>query len=84
MNKIKTGFKYQGMNIYYLDLLGKDISFERWRINLYYKPNYAYTEFFVSEKDYYYFFDIHKKQCYSDYAEFCKWWESQSIKKRKQ
>jgi hypothetical protein len=66
------GFEYEGKQIYFLDGQGKDISFERWRVNLYYSDYQAKTIFLNSQAEYDKFMQEHQPLCYSDYATFKK------------
>ena len=67
---MKKGFGYKGKMIYYIDRLGKDISFERWRLDLYYDRNHAKTVFFSSEKEYNDFIEKNSYNCYEDFITF--------------
>lgn len=60
----KTGFKHDDVQIYYLDLKGKDSTQERWRIEGYYHPNYAKLFLFFSEREYKDFIHDHNEECY--------------------
>lgn len=59
---------------YYIDAQGKDASFDRWRICLYYRRNFAETLFFQSEKEYDLFLNTHTNgfKDYSSFAEVIK------------
>ncbi len=67
---METGFEYkeawdsEPVMVFYLDPQGKDISFERWRITLYYAPNFAKTHFEPNEEAYNMFLAEHKEGCY--------------------
>ena len=65
-----TGFIHEDKKIMYIDPHGKDISFERWRLTLYYQPGFALTHFADSQKEYDDFIAEHKQYCYEDYAEY--------------
>ena len=67
---MKKGFGYKGKMIYYIDRLGKDISFERWRLDLYYDRNHAKTVFFSSEEEYNDFVEKNSYNCYEDFTMF--------------
>jgi len=75
---MKKGFNFNDQfggtqhNIFFIDKQGKDVSFERWRMSLYYKPNFATTAFFKSEKEYDSFYEKHSPNCYSNYDDFKK------------
>jgi len=68
---MKKGFKLEknGPTIYYLDCLGKDAAFERWRIDAYYKRNFAQVLFFNNETDYKHFIETHQNKVYKNYDE---------------
>jgi hypothetical protein len=66
MNK-KYGFWHDGQLIVYLEPKGKDISFQRWRITGYYRPNFAITIFCQSETEYNQFLKSHINDCYDTY-----------------
>ena len=67
---MKKGFGYKGKTIYYIDKLGKDISFERWRLDLYCDRNHAKTVFFNLEKEYNNFIEKNSYSCYGDFTVF--------------
>lgn len=73
------GFRSQNRQIFLMDAQGKDISFERWRITLYYHPNYAATHFLQSEAEYNEFLKKYQPYCYSDYQEFRTDYEKEGI-----
>ena len=86
--------KYEGFNyfdgdsqtirrIYYIEEKGKDISFERWRLHLYYKPNFACTSFYYSSEDYETFLKYHKQDCFTDYVEYLAWYKAFCLPERK-
>ena len=78
----KLGFYYKSSldpkreRIYFIEGKGKDIGFNRWRVTLYYKPNFAKTEFFKSQEDYDKFIKNHAQFVYDDYMEFRGDWEA--------
>jgi hypothetical protein len=67
----KKGFKHSGRTIYYIDGHGKDASFERWRVTLYYAPHYAETHFLQNEAEYNAFIANRLQHTYADFSEFC-------------
>ena len=71
-NMKNPGFFFDGRKIYFIDPHGKDISFERWRVCLYYDRNHASTAFFDTEEEYTKFLSEHMSKCYSDFLEFQK------------
>jgi hypothetical protein len=56
--------------IYFIDGRGKDISFNRWRVTLYYDGNFAATHFLTSEIEYNSFIKRNSPACYGDYSDF--------------
>jgi hypothetical protein len=66
----KTGFKHNGRTIFYMDQKGKDISFERWRVCLYYAPHYAATHFEPTAEAYNKFISGNVLNTYEDYGQF--------------
>ena len=72
----KQGFVFGDHRIYFTEGKGKDISFDRWRMCLYYEPHLALTEFFRTEKAYNEFLANSKKCSYESYAEFRSDWDS--------
>lgn len=68
------GFTHDAKQIYHMESKGKDISFDRWRIALYYEPNYASTVFFGSQPAYDAFITRHIGECYPDYSDFVADW----------
>lgn len=56
--------------IFFMEAKGKDISFPRWRICLYYKSHLAATHFEYSQEAYDNFIAKNAGACYSDYAAF--------------
>lgn len=78
------GFEYfdtdtqEKRRIYYIEEKGKDTSFDRWRLCLYYQPNFACTTFFYSKEDYEYFLKRHKQDCYPDYVEYVEFYNKKS------
>ena len=67
---LPPGFIHEGKRVYYMDKHGKDISFPRWRVVLYYASHLAMTHFLPSQADYDEFLSTHAKYCYSSYDEF--------------
>ena len=76
--------KYKGFNyfdgdsqtnrrIYYIEEKGKDTGFERWRLELYYQPNFACTCFCNSLEAYEEFLKKYKQDCFPDYVEYLAW-----------
>ena len=69
-----NGFIFRDGNsnrrIYFIDGRGKDVSFNRWRVTLYYGGNFAATHFLTSETEYDSFIKRNTPFCYADYAEF--------------
>ena len=47
-----TGFEYQGERIVFLELHGKSMAWDIWRISGYYKPGLAKTLLFYSQAAY--------------------------------
>jgi hypothetical protein len=77
-----TGFIYTGefnpnepRNVLFMECKGKDISFPRWRIALYYAAHLAETHFSYSEADYNAFIAKHAPFCFSDFTEFSELFE---------
>jgi hypothetical protein len=69
---IKTeGYKHNQRIIFFIDPRGKDISFGRWRVHLYYHPNYAETFFLNSQEEYEKYLSKHEPLCYESYEKFC-------------
>ena len=62
--------KIYGKIIRYVDYKGKDISFDRWRFDLYYMPHLAETHFENSEADALAFLEKIKGKVYEDYDAF--------------
>jgi len=75
------GFELYTKRIYYIDARGKDISFDRWRVCLYYAGNMAATYLFETEQEYLDFIERHSPSCYSDYEDFRKDWDNESKQK---
>ncbi len=67
---IKTGFLFEDKQIYFMEGRGKDISFSRWRVTLYYAPNFALTHFLPTQSEYDNFLAQHQPLCYHDYDAF--------------
>lgn len=59
-------------HVYYLDPMGKDVSYPRWRVYAYYSQSYACTVLFDTEDEYLTFIDEKSKLCYPDYQSFSK------------
>jgi len=64
------GFLHNGQRIFYIDAEGKDISFSRWRVSLYYAVHLAKTYFLPTQAAYDAFLEIHASECYPDYTDF--------------
>ncbi len=67
---MKPGFLHEDKKIMFMEAKGKDISFNRWRVTLYYQPNFALTHFLNSQQEYDDFITSHKADCYEDYNEW--------------
>lgn len=78
-----TGVMMAGECIYFVDPLGKDVSFDRWRVNCYYAPNLAMTHSLPSEGEYDAFLAYHSPYCYGDYQEFVCDWNKEGKKEEK-
>uniref|UniRef100_A0A6M3J560 Uncharacterized protein n=1 Tax=viral metagenome TaxID=1070528 RepID=A0A6M3J560_9ZZZZ len=63
----KLGFLFNGKQIYFIDGQGKDISFDRWRVSLYYEPGFAETHFLPSQIEYDDFMEKYQPCCYDNY-----------------
>ena len=68
--KTPSGFTQEKRRIYFMGPKGKDISVQRWRICLYYAPNFALTHFADSQKAYDTFLANHQPSCFADYETF--------------
>ena len=83
----KSGFLYSDegkrRRIYFIEGRGKDISYERWRVTLYYEPNFAMTAFFDSAEAYERFVKAHAPQCFDDYVEFQREWKARVPKSKR-
>jgi len=66
----RKGFMHEKTRIFFIEGRGKDISFERWRVSLYYAPHYAKTYFLETEKEYHDFITTNQRKCYLDYGLF--------------
>lgn len=72
----KSGFNFRDdtsgkiRRISFMEPMGKDISFERWRITLYYHRHFAATAFFDNAVEYEAFIKKHAAECYEDYSQF--------------
>ena len=69
-DNMPVGFMYNGRRIFYIDPQGKDVSFERWRLDGYYAPQYAKTIFFSTEEEYLDFQREKAPHCYADFEMF--------------
>jgi len=69
-NITKKGFNHDGETIYFMEPKGKDISFNRWRITLYYAPHLAKTHFEYSEQAYNHFLKSHSDFVYDRYMDY--------------
>jgi hypothetical protein len=67
--KVK-GFEFEGKRIYFIDARVKDISFNRWRVILFYHPYFGATHFLYSENEYNEFLAQYQPLCYQDGDEF--------------
>lgn len=67
------GFRHEGKRIFFIEGKGKDISFERWRVTLYYEPHLAKTFFFPSEKAYETFLRENLPKTFEHYEDFRAW-----------
>jgi hypothetical protein len=66
----REGFNYDGARIFFVEAKGKDISFERWRVCLYYAPCLALTAIFNTKDGYDAFLDESAKHTFPTYAEY--------------
>ena len=66
--------------IYFIEPKGKDVSFPRWRICLYYAAGFALTYFAGSEHEYDKFIEKNAAHCFSDYEEFKQCWWTNALK----
>lgn len=64
------GYQHGDHLVMFIDVMGKDISFPRWRVNLYYASNLAETVFFNSEKEYVDYIDEFKSYVYQNYTDY--------------
>ena len=55
--------------IYFIEARGKDISFDRWRVCLYYRAGFAKTMFFYTASRYKAFLEKYNPLCFQDYEE---------------
>ena len=67
-----SGFNFGGKQIFFVEAKGRDISFERWRVCLYYAPCMALTEFFATERAYNEFIAEARKHTFTEYSEYRK------------
>lgn len=74
-----TGFAYEGKTIYFVEAKGKDISYARWRADLYYKGHMASTAFFQTEATYNNFLAEAAKHTFEEYSDFRKAWDNGSL-----
>ncbi len=56
--------------IYFIEAKGKDASFNRWRVVLYYAAHLAKTAFFYTEQAYSAFLAEYQPKCYQDYDQY--------------
>jgi len=70
INNMPKGFLYNERRIYYMDCVGKDSGFDRWRIYGYYESHKAITIFLPSELEYNQFINLYKFHCFDNFAEF--------------
>ena len=79
LQELLEGFEYfdtdtqEKRRIYYIEEKGKDASFERWRLELYYQPSFACTCFCNSLESYEEFLKKYKPFCFQDYVEYLAW-----------
>jgi len=66
----REGFNWGGKHIFFVEAKGKDVSFNRWRMCLYYAPCLALTEFFETQEGYDAFLDEAAKHTFPSYAEY--------------
>jgi hypothetical protein len=66
----KQGFTHGKRRIYYIEAKGKDISFSRWRVELFYAPHYAETFFLADKEAYNNFIENHNAHTYATYQDF--------------
>ncbi len=66
----KTGFMFEDKRIHFIDGHGKDISFNRWRVILYYRPGFALPHFLDSQVEYDNFINKYQPFYYEDYSVF--------------
>ena len=69
------GFEHDDKIIYYIDPQGKDISFDRWRVTLYYHSGYAATHFLPDVLAYNKFLADNTPKTYPEYTDFRNDWE---------
>ena len=67
---LKPGFLHNGRRIFFMEPRGKDISYERWRVTLYYARNFAETHFLPSHEEYDSFLQKHVGVCYERFDYF--------------
>lgn len=61
------GFRFDLFHIFFIEAMGKDVDFQRWRVVLYYSPGLTLTHFFHSEHEYLQFLADKQPYCYEDY-----------------
>jgi hypothetical protein len=66
----RAGFNYGGQPIFFTEGKGKDVSFNRWRVCLYFAPCFALTEFFDTQEAYDAFLVEAAKHTFPTYAEY--------------
>lgn len=66
----KIGFSHEGKTVKFIDAKGRDISFYRWRVDLYYDAHLAITYFFDSEYRYTHFIKRREQFCFDNYDDF--------------
>lgn len=64
------GLEIDGRTYWYIDARGRDISFPRWRVYMYYESHMAETVFFDAEATYNRFIQQSAPLTYADYADF--------------
>ena len=56
--------------VYFIDPKGKDISFDRWRFDLYYANSSAMTHFEQSQEAADAFYEMFSPMCFANYTDF--------------
>ena len=63
-------FNGRAHRVYFIDPKGKDISFDRWRFDLYYANNFAMTHFEPSQEAADAFYEMFSPMCFANYTDF--------------